>query len=196
MGNETLRRQASTRTVVEFPVPRIQSSTASIISANGIDFSAPNRAPFASLSSTIEEEKEDAQQKVDFRILRPEPRIPGSRPLSVATIRLSSRHESRLLEPDERPRSHVEPIAAPVTALPLAPHLPKTHKQPILPIIRLMILCFHLAILTSIPCLMVKYIIQPLVLWLILIVALVLQLVYLLPEIILEFIGIARGRPV
>ena len=66
---------------------------------------------------------------------------------------------------------------------------------PILPVLHLVLVCAHLSISTVIPYLLVTNLIQPMVLWLILAVCLVIEVVYLLPGLILDMIGLIRGRP-
>ncbi|WWC91806.1 uncharacterized protein L201_006753 [Kwoniella dendrophila CBS 6074] len=67
---------------------------------------------------------------------------------------------------------------------------------PIMPIIHLLLLASHLVLSALIPYLLVKHFIQPLVLWIITLVTVILQCIYLLPEIVLELIGLIRCRPV
>jgi hypothetical protein len=53
-----------------------------------------------------------------------------------------------------------------------------------------------LILIVLIPYFLVKYIIQPLVLWLILGVMVVMSALFFLPGICLELVGLVRGRPV
>jgi hypothetical protein len=84
------------------------------------------------------------------------------------------------------------------------PHLaPTTHsgfishiRRPILPAIHLLLIITHLILIVLTPYFLVKYIIQPLVLWLILGVMVVMSALYFLPGICLELVGLVRGRPV
>lgn len=67
--------------------------------------------------------------------------------------------------------------------------------RPILPIIHLFLVATHLALASIVPYFLVKYLIQPLVLWIIVVVCLLLQVLYLLPGTILEIVALIRGRP-
>lgn len=69
-----------------------------------------------------------------------------------------------------------------------------TLRIPLLPLIHLLLLSTHLGLAAATPYLLVQHMIQPIVLWLILAVCLVLQALYLVPGIILEIIGLCRGR--
>jgi hypothetical protein len=68
-------------------------------------------------------------------------------------------------------------------------------RRPLLPMVHVLLVFSHLALSATAPYLLVKYIIQPMVLWLILVVCLVLQTLYLLPGLILEIIAMVKGRP-
>nr|XP_019044037.1 hypothetical protein I302_07317 [Kwoniella bestiolae CBS 10118]OCF22967.1 hypothetical protein I302_07317 [Kwoniella bestiolae CBS 10118] len=67
---------------------------------------------------------------------------------------------------------------------------------PIMPVIHLLLVVSHLVLSAILPYLLFKNFIQPLVLWIITTVTVVLQCVYLLPGIFLELIGILRRRPI
>lgn len=67
--------------------------------------------------------------------------------------------------------------------------------RPVLPVLHVLLGCSHLGLATAVPVILVSNLVQPLVLWLILIVVLVLQVIYFLPGLVLEVIGSIRGRP-
>ncbi|WWD03752.1 hypothetical protein V865_001808 [Kwoniella europaea PYCC6329] len=67
---------------------------------------------------------------------------------------------------------------------------------PIMPIIHLLLVISHLVLSALLPYLLFKNFIQPLVLWIVTTVTVVLKCVYLLPGIFLELIGILRRRPI
>ncbi|WVR00117.1 hypothetical protein IAU59_007259 [Kwoniella sp. CBS 9459] len=71
-------------------------------------------------------------------------------------------------------------------------HLP----TPILPIIHLLLIIAHLVLSALIPYLLVKWFIQPLVLWVIALVTIALEGFYLVPGIVLESIALLRRRPI
>ncbi|WVF72926.1 hypothetical protein IAT40_007744 [Kwoniella sp. CBS 6097] len=71
-------------------------------------------------------------------------------------------------------------------------HLP----TPILPIIHLLLIIAHLILSALIPYLLVKWFIQPLVLWVIAVVTIALECFYLVPGIVLELIGLLRRKPI
>ncbi|WVQ66886.1 uncharacterized protein L199_005077 [Kwoniella botswanensis] len=78
--------------------------------------------------------------------------------------------------------------------VPIPPHI--NLPTPIMPIIHLLLVISHLVLSALLPYLLFKNFIQPLVLWIVTTVTVVLQCVYLLPGIFLELIGILRRRPV
>lgn len=135
-------------------------------------------------------------QNLGLRVLLPDP---VRRSFTLSTPRLSTRHTS----------PHIPPIipANPVgTLLHDQPVGRKEHdgegvvliqhlRRPLLPLIHILLLSAHLGISTAIPYLLVKHLIQPMILWLILVVCLVLQAMYLAPGITLEVWGMLRGRP-
>ena len=67
---------------------------------------------------------------------------------------------------------------------------------PVLPILHIALMAVHLALSIVIPYLLVTHLIQPLVLWLIMLATLLLELGYLLAVLVLETIGVIRKRPV
>jgi len=66
--------------------------------------------------------------------------------------------------------------------------------RPILPPLHVLLVCSHLGLAIAVPVILVSNMVQPLVLWLILVVVLILQMIYLLPGLVLEFFGIFRGE--
>lgn len=68
-------------------------------------------------------------------------------------------------------------------------------RRPLLPMIHILLVFAHLSLSAIAPYLLVKYLIQPMVLWLILVVCLVLQTLYLCPGLILEITAMIKGRP-
>ncbi|WWC94978.1 hypothetical protein V866_001830 [Kwoniella sp. B9012] len=90
------------------------------------------------------------------------------------------------------------PVPFTAKSLPIPVPIP-THinlPTPIMPIIHLLLVISHLVLSALLPYLLFKNFIQPLVLWIVTTVTVVLQCVYLLPGIFLELIGILRRRPV
>ncbi|WWC72111.1 uncharacterized protein I206_106071 [Kwoniella pini CBS 10737] len=90
------------------------------------------------------------------------------------------------------------PIPLTATKIPIPIPIP-THinlPTPIMPLIHLSLLVIHLIFSALVPFLLFKNMIQPLVLWIITTVTVVLQCVYLLPGIFLEAIGLLRRRPI
>ncbi|OCF38054.1 hypothetical protein I316_00278 [Kwoniella heveanensis BCC8398] len=77
-------------------------------------------------------------------------------------------------------------------AVPTHVHLP----TPILPIIHLLLIIAHLVLSALIPYMLVKWFVQPLVLWVIAVVTIALECFYLVPGTVLEFIGLLRRRPI
>ncbi|WVR07573.1 hypothetical protein IAU60_004615 [Kwoniella sp. DSM 27419] len=65
-----------------------------------------------------------------------------------------------------------------------------------MPIVHLILITTHLILSTIVPYLLIKWFVQPLVLWIICAATLCLELVYLVPGIIIELIGLIRRRPV
>ncbi|WWC64475.1 uncharacterized protein I303_107085 [Kwoniella dejecticola CBS 10117] len=91
-------------------------------------------------------------------------------------------------------------LPVPLTAarIPIPVPIP-THVNlptPVMPVIHLLLIVAHLILSALIPFLLFKNFIQPLVLWIITTVTVVLQCVYLLPGIVLEAIGLLRRRPI
>lgn len=125
--------------------------------------------------------------KLGLKVLLPQPTIP---PPPLQGRRISVRQTGTHIPPV--PPSHHPSTPPDIT--PVASFIPQL-RVPLLPVIHLLLISTHLALAAAIPYMLVKHMIQPIVLWLILAVCLVLQAIYLVPGIILEVIGLFRRRP-
>lgn len=128
----------------------------------------------------------------DIRLLVPEPALPVPAP----RVRNSSLYRVKLAL-----GAHAE--EDPTSSSGISDMTPSTRRQglvkwlgrPVLPVLHVLLGCSHLGLATAVPVILVSNLVQPLVLWLILIVVLVLQVIYFLPGLVLEVIGSIRGRP-
>jgi len=127
----------------------------------------------------------------DLRLLFPEPAVPfpAPRPRDSSMVKLAL-------------GAHAE--EDPISSSSISDMTPSTRRRglvkwlgrPVLPVLHVLLGCSHLGLATALPVILVSNLVQPLVLWLILIVVLVLQVIYFLPGLVLEVIGFVIGRPV
>lgn len=176
----------STATLVEPPAGP-SNGIISHMSSVGLDFT--RREGEVTLNDT---------HNLGLRVLLPNP----VRHSILPSPRLSVRQIGHQIPP----RSPLKTFSsARMLSLPLHGPTPAVHsdqevlvpylRRPLLPVIHILLIAAHLAFSTAIPYLLVKHLIQPMILWLILVVCLVLQTLYLAPGIVLEIIGMIRGRP-